>query len=299
MAAVFSAVALAAIAFALCFVFMCRRRRRQARLSFESAHVSNDPFRRDNMLPAMIQSGYLRTSYVDDPSRRLVSPSLGSNIQRSSSTSSYASGPVSGHGHTIRAATGAGIDATYEGPFSDYHADLPGHHSKNSNAAVDMFPDRENPFSDLLPEPPTAYLVDTSDVPHARRRPPSAESSPSIYPSSLPPVPEENTIATAFYEEQTKRPLRVLPPLPSIPPPMPPAQLDGRYDDVAHNQRDAERDETGYGDPFASPLDVVFETRGWSDRRNKGKGKASAGVVVRQPSSPADSQFSHNTSTLR
>ena len=239
-----------------------------------------------------------RSSYIgrfgDDPSRHLVSPSLTSGVNRSSSMSSHVSGLAAHSNYTANGAHQGTTEMPYEGPFSDYHAIMPTVPPTRYGSDVISHSDRVDVFKDLLPEPPSAHVIDSPLTPPGlalTQRPPSAESSPSVYPVSLSPVPEESHADLAFYEQQTRRPIRALPPAPTYPPPKPPTVVINPSTIASPLNRVSSADvETPQGDddPFSSPLDLVYETGNWWNSEDKGKGKA-------QPSSPSDSQFSQNS----
>ena len=188
----------------------------------------------------------------DDPQRHLMSPSI-------ISAGSVAHGDVSPMHHSSDGLTSAGqagigalgltgmrhsnslrnIGFEYEGPFNDYHQGVPRRDARRfvqteNGAGIAIATNREH--DPALPH----------SIPALTNRPPSpAPSTPSIYPPSLPPVPEKDEKDEGdllFYQQETER--RPVRPLPSPPLPPPPAIVN---DSKPRN-------------PFESPFDKYTDS---------------------------------------
>lgn len=262
-------------------IFYCRRRRRRA-AAIHAMMISDNRFHRDmaeqhtTYHPGRLPGGF--GTIPDDPQRYLMAPSIGSGghsaLERSGSMSSHRSheagqagvGAISALGlsgiHNRTGSQTSPVDPfRYEGPFSDYQSRFMVPSGTAVGIAISGDPD---------PEPRRTES--------AHQRPPSpAPSSPSVYPPSLPPVPEkdEKEVDDLFYEQETKR--RPLRPLPQAP-------------QKAYVER------TDVQDPFASPLDDYYNINRTIERRRPPPAvptKILTGQAY-QPLTPPDSSQGHS-----
>jgi len=130
----------------------------------------------------------------------------------------------------------------------------------------------EGPFSDSYrharPVRPAGVGIAVSTYEVCRPRTPSpTPSTPSIYPPTLPAVPEHSEDAL-FYEKEMVRPR------PTLSVSVPPYKV-GRADQQIQN-------------PFASPLDKAYEAEGLSRPRKSTVGQAN------KPLTPPDSTTEHS-----
>ncbi|KAI5121252.1 hypothetical protein M0805_002297 [Coniferiporia weirii] len=222
--------------------FMCCRRRRQ-----RSAHgiaVSEDMFRGDIFeQPVTYQTVGRRGvgfDFVrDDPQRYLMAPSFTSGgsvgheetlIQRTNSRPS-SDNHASALGLSGMPTNSRKAEHTCEDPFSDYHRHIPT--ADNTRQIVPTEPPQDNTFP--ISHSSDSKLENVRTSAPADRPPSPAPSSPSIYPPSLPAVPEKDEDDYLFYERETQR--RPLSQLTVSPPETPMDDADPR--DPFYSKQDA------------------------------------------------------------
>ncbi|KAL5534394.1 hypothetical protein ACEPAG_856 [Sanghuangporus baumii] len=216
-AGVFTAVGLIMLASILGTFYLCRRQRRKTGRPF----AKSAQFHRFSGPPEMAQQP---TTYqpvrprrfpTDDPQRYLLAPSITSGhsngledpaTMRSASLASSDAHQPGALGLTGLLATASGGMQDYHGPFSDYHRYISTGDTRlsiPSGEAVGMAV-----TTDFSPkESKSEREGESGPVPAAERcsTPSPAPSSPSIYPPSLPIVPETDEDDYLFYERETKR----------------------------------------------------------------------------------------------
>ncbi|KAL5495419.1 hypothetical protein ACEPAI_882 [Sanghuangporus weigelae] len=287
-AGVFTVVGLIMLASILGTFYLCRRQRRKTGRPF----VKPAQFHRFSGPPEMSQQP---TTYqpvrprrfpMDDPQRYLLAPSITSGhsnglddpaTMRSASRSSCDAHQAGALGLTgLLANSSAGMQ-DYHGPFSDYHRYIstgetrlstPSGETVGMAVTTDFSPKESKPERE----------GESGPTPMAERRstPSPAPSSPSIYPPSLPAVPETDEDDYLFYERETKwsRPESQLP----TPPP-----------------RAVVNDAPSPRNPFSSPLDPVYDSA-----HKQTVSPPPPRIVTNQayrPLTPPDSSAGHSPST--
>lgn len=251
-AGVFLVVALVIIGSILGMICCIRRRRNRQLSSSSSGLLSASDFRRFSgpppemtEQPTTYQAIRNYGSSRDDPQRHLMAPSISNGSHNTHEdvllppglgihTSRQPNQVQSGSLNLTGVNTTYKDLHTYDGPFSDYHRYI-----ATGDTRIHI-PQRETIgiayTSDLKHEP----ILETERVPEIVHRSPSpVPSSPSVYPPSLPSVPEKDDEDYLFYERETK-------PRPESRPPTRPSTAVGQDSDAKN--------------PFTSPLDPTGDT---------------------------------------
>ncbi|OCB90098.1 hypothetical protein A7U60_g2656 [Sanghuangporus baumii] len=287
-AGVFTAVGLIMLASILGIIYLCRRQRRETGRPFAKParfHRFSDPPEMSQQ-PTTYQPVRPRRFPIDDPQRYLLAPSITSGhsnghedpaMMRSASRTSSDAHQPGALGLTGVLANSSGEMQDYHGPFSDYHRYIstgdtrlstPPGETVGMAATTDFSPKESKPEREAESGPAAAA--------ERRSAPSPAPSSPSIYPPSLPAVPETDEDDYLFYERETKRG-RPESQLPSPPP------------------RAVVNDAPDPRNPFSSPLDPVYESA-----HKQTVSPQPPRIVTNQayrPLTPPDSSAGHSPST--
>ncbi|KAL5519096.1 hypothetical protein ACEPAH_779 [Sanghuangporus vaninii] len=287
-AGVFTAVGLIMLASIFGTFYLCRRQRRKTGRPFAKPaqfHRFSGPPEMTQQ-PTTYQPVRPRRFPIDDPQRSLLAPSITSGhsnghedpaMMLSASRASSDAHQPGALGLTGVLANSSGGMQDYHGPFSDYHRYISTGDTRLSTppgetigmaVTTDFSPKESKPEQEGESGPPAAA--------ERRSTPSPAPSSPSIYPPSLPAVPETDEDNYLFYERETKQSR----PESQLPTPPPRAVINDAPDPR---------------NPFSSPLDPVYNST-----HKQTVSLPPPRIVTNQayrPLTPPDSSAGHSPST--